>query len=155
MPLNLFLRTASPYEAETAIINLGLCIKNNASANIFNRDLDSRNYGVSRHGKVHLFDYDAVEILTDIKIRTNLDRVDGEEEIPDWFFEDGYILLPEEIDAGLGLEQRDHLRIFRNNHSDLLSPHYWQNMQQRLKAGDVPRISIYPQSTRLGPASVA
>ena len=149
VPLNLFLRSADPQEAETAIINLGHCIKNNASANIFNRDLDSRNYGVSRHGKVHLFDYDAVEILTDIKIRTNLDRIDGEEEIPDWFFEDGYILLPEEIDAGLGLENRDHLRIFRNNHSDLLSPNYWQTMQKRLKAGDVPRISIYPDTTRL------
>jgi isocitrate dehydrogenase kinase/phosphatase len=149
IPLNLYLRSAAPQDAEAAIINLGHCIKNNAAANIFNRDLDSRNYGVSRHGKVHLFDYDAVEVLADIKIRTNLDRFDGEEDIPDWFFEDGYILLPEEIDAGLGLEDRDLLRVFRAQHGDLLTPHYWQTMQKRLKAGDVPRISIYPNSSRL------
>ncbi|NNE22368.1 MAG: bifunctional isocitrate dehydrogenase kinase/phosphatase [Rhizobiales bacterium] len=149
MPLNLYLRSASPDDAEAAIINLGHCIKNNASANIFNRDLDARNYGVSRYGKVHLFDYDAVEVLGDIKIRTNLDRFDGEEDIPDWFFEDGYILLPEEIDAGLGLEDRDHLRAFRTHHGDLLTPRYWQAMQSRLRAGDVPRISIYPEAARL------
>lgn len=149
IPLNLYLRSAAPEDAEAAIINLGHCIKNNAAANIFNRDLDCRNYGVSRHGKVHLFDYDAVEVLAEIKIRTNLDRFDGEEDIPDWFFEDGYILLPEEIDAGLGLEDRNLLRVFRAHHGDLLTPHYWQTMQKRLKAGDVPRISIYPDASRL------
>ena len=35
--------------------------------------------------------------------RTNLDRFDGEEDIPEWFFESGVILLPEEIVAGLYL----------------------------------------------------
>ncbi len=151
VPLNLYLRTATRSEAHAAIINLGDCIKNNAAANIFNRDLDARNYGVSYYGKIYLFDYDAVESLTDIKIRTNLDRVEGEEDIPDWFFEDGYVFLPEEIDAGLGLEDRDLLRLFRSQHGELMTPNYWQRMQDRLRAGDVPRISVYPQSARLDP----
>jgi isocitrate dehydrogenase kinase/phosphatase len=47
-PLPVFLETATMAEAETAIVNLGYCIKNNAAANIFNKDLDARNYGVSR-----------------------------------------------------------------------------------------------------------
>ncbi|MGI9465110.1 MAG: isocitrate dehydrogenase kinase/phosphatase-domain containing protein, partial [Aestuariivirgaceae bacterium] len=106
-----------------------------------------------RYGKIYLFDYDAVEPLTDIKIRTNLDRYEGEEDIPDWFFEEGHIFLPEEIDEGLGLEDRDLLRIFRDRHGELMMPDYWQGMQRRLRAGDVPRISVYPQTSRIGPGA--
>ena len=85
VPLPVFLETASAQEARAAVVNLGTCIKNNAAANIFNKDLDGRNYGVSRILKVHLFDYDAVEPLTDIKVRTNTTRIEGEEDIPDWY----------------------------------------------------------------------
>ena len=51
MPLHLYLENAPPADAERAIVNLGYCIKNNAAANIFNKDLDARNYGVSPYGK--------------------------------------------------------------------------------------------------------
>ena len=87
------------------IVSLGTCIRNNAATNIFNKDLDSRNYGVGRYGRVFLFDYDAVEKLTDVKIRTNADREPGEEAVPDWFFEDGVIFLPEELEHGMQLAQ--------------------------------------------------
>ena len=96
-PLNIFLATAPPARAARAIANLGWCIRNNAAANVFNRDFDARNYGVSRYLKVYLYDYDAVEPLTDVKVRTNADRCEGEEDIPGWFFEDGVVFLPEEI----------------------------------------------------------
>ena len=77
IPLPNYLENAAPGAAETVVENLGHCIKNNAAANIFNKDLDGRNYGVSKHLKVYLFDYDALEPYTDIKIRTNQDRIDG------------------------------------------------------------------------------
>ena len=64
-PLPLYLTTAKAADARAAVINLGDCIKNNAAADIFNKDLDGRNYGVSRIRKVYLFDYDAVEPLTE------------------------------------------------------------------------------------------
>ena len=89
IPLPVFLENASESETREVIVHLGQCIRNNAATNIFNRDLDSRNYGVGRYGRVFLFDYDAVEKLTDVKIRTNLDREPGEETVPDWFFEEG------------------------------------------------------------------
>ena len=50
---------------------------------------------------MYLFDYDALETFTDVKIRSNRDRCDGEEDIPGWFFEDGVVFLPEEIEVGL------------------------------------------------------
>ncbi len=148
-PLPVFLETATQSEAETAIINLGDCIKNNAAANIFNKDLDARNYGVSRFIKIYLFDYDALEPFTDVKIRSNEDRIDGEEEPPDWYFEDGVIFLPEEIEAGLMIPNRRLRRLFRDVHGDLLTTDYWQNIQDDLRAGKVPSVRIYPKNKEL------
>lgn len=148
-PLPVFLETATEAQAETAIINLGYCIKNNAAANIFNKDLDARNYGVSRFIKVYLFDYDALEPFTDVKIRSNEGRIDGEEEPPDWFFEDGVVFLPEEIEAGLMIPNRHLRRLFRQVHGDLLSTEYWQRVQDDLREGKVPSVRIYPKSCEL------
>ena len=149
IPLPVFLETASEKDARTAVVNLGRCIKNNAAANIFNKDLDGRNYGVSRYLKVYLFDYDALEPFTEVKIRTNLDRFDGEEDVPDWFFEDGVIFLPEEIESGLRIHDRDLRRLFREKHGDLLTTTYWEELQWALLSGKVPNISTYPDSCKL------
>src|SRR5438045_9610618 len=102
------------------MINLGFCIRNNAAANVFNKDFDIRNYGVSRYLKVYLYDYDAVETLTDVKVRTNRDRCDGEEDVPSWFFEPGVTFLPEEIEAGLRGRNRQLRRVVRAADEDLL-----------------------------------
>ncbi len=108
-------------ETREVIVSLGHCIRNNAATNIFNKDLDSRNYGVGRYGRVFLFDYDAVEKLTDVKIRTNSDREPGEEAVPDWFFEDGVIFLPEELEHGMQLTNRYARRCFREENPDLMT----------------------------------
>ncbi len=149
VPLPVFLKSASREDAETAVVNLGYCIKNNMAANIYNKDLDARNYGVSRFLKVFLFDYDALEQFTDVKIRSNTDRIDGEEDIPDWYFEDGVVFLPEEIEVGLGIENRSLRRLFRAAHGDLLTTEYWERIQRDLKAGKVPRLHVYPEERRL------
>jgi len=148
-PLPVYLKTATDRQAETIMINLGYCIKNNAAANIFNKDLDARNYGVTTYSKVYLYDYDAIEILGDVKIRTNLDRMDGEEDIPDWYFEEGFVFLPEELPSGLCLADRWLRKTFENRHYALLTMDYWTEMQDRLARGEVPRVSVYPDSERI------
>ena len=148
-PLPVYLDNATAAQAETAAVNLGYCIKNNAAANIFNRDLDGRNYGVSRFSKVYLFDYDALEPFTEVKIRSNADRVDGEEDVPDWYFEDGVVFLPEEIETGLRFKERRLRRAFRAVHGDLLTVEYWQRIQRQLIDGVVPGVSVYPENQRL------
>jgi len=149
MPLNIYLQTAAGDKAHRVISNLGHCIKNNAAANLFNRDFDVRNYGVTRYLKVFLYDYDAVEALTDMKVRTNTDRVDGEEGIPDWYFEPGFVFLPEEIEAGLRVPDRELRYAFRAEHGDLLQMRYWQDMQTAHRSGQVPGIRTYPESCYL------
>lgn len=148
-PLPVYLETATDRQARTIMINLGYCIKNNAAANIFNKDLDARNYGVTAYSKVYLYDYDAIETLGDVKVRSNSDRFDGEEDIPDWYFEDGFVFLPEELPSGLCLSDRNLRRIFAREHHALLTTDYWDAMQRKLASGEVPRVSVYPDSERV------
>lgn len=148
-PLPLFLESASAADARAAVVNLGDCIKNNAAVNIFNKDLDGRNYGVSPILRVYLFDYDAVERLTDVKVRTNAGREDGEEDVPDWFFEEGTVFLPEELMSGLRIEDAELRRLFRASHPQLLNVDYWLGMQRALCEGKVPMVRSYPSERRL------
>jgi isocitrate dehydrogenase kinase/phosphatase len=149
VPLPVFLETADENATRAVMVSLGHCIRNNAATNIFNKDLDSRNYGVGRYGRVFLFDYDAVEKLTDVKIRTNTDREPGEEAVPEWFFEDGVIFLPEELEHGMQLKNDYARRCFREENSDLLGVEYWRDVQQKLMRGEVPGLRMYPDSTKL------
>jgi len=148
-PLNVFLEKAPEQKAARAMINLGFCIRNNAAANVFNKDFDARNYGVSRYLKIYLYDYDAVEALTEMKVRTNRDRCEGEEDVPGWFFEPGEVFLPEEIEAGLRVPDRTLRRAFRAAHADLMTVEYWEALQQALRAGEVPGIHAFPESCHL------
>ena len=148
-PLPVFLQNATPEEACEAIVSLGHCIKNNAAANVFNKDLDARNYGVSRFCKVFLFDYDALEPLTEVKVRSNAERFDGEDGVPDWFYEDGVVFLPEEIEAGFRIHDRGLRRLFRDVHGDLLTTGYWEDLQGDLARGRVPGIRLYPEQRKL------
>jgi isocitrate dehydrogenase kinase/phosphatase len=154
IPLPVFLENASESETREVIVNLGQCIRNNAATNIFNRDLDSRNYGVGRYGRVFLFDYDAVEQLTDVKIRTNADREPGEETVPDWFFEEGVIFLPEELQHGMQLMNRYARNCFRDENLDLLGAPYWEGVQRMLLRGEVPELQMYPDACKLGAENV-
>jgi isocitrate dehydrogenase kinase/phosphatase len=149
IPLPVYLETADEAGTQAVIASLGHCIRNNTATDIFNKDLDSRNYGVGRYGRVFLFDYDAVEKLTDVKIRTNSDREPGEEAVPDWYFEDGVIFLPEELEYGLQLKSDFARRCFRKQNADLLSVEYWQRVQQKLQRGEVPELRVYPRAARL------
>ena len=153
-PLNVFLATAPQDRAARAIVNLGYCIRNNAAANVFNKDFDARNYGVSRYLKVFLYDYDAVETLTDVKVRTNRDRLEGEEDVPGWFFEDGVVFLPEEVEVGLRVGNRALRRAFRAAHAELMTVEYWERLQQELRAGEIPGIHTFPESCYLSDPGV-
>jgi isocitrate dehydrogenase kinase/phosphatase len=149
IPLPVYLEGASEEETREVIVNLGKCIRNNAATNIFNKDLDSRNYGVGRYGAVFLFDYDAVEKLTEVKIRTNADREPGEEAVPEWVFEEGVVFLPEELQHGMQLMNRHARRCFRDENSDLLTVEYWEEVRQKLLRGEVPPLQMFPDNCRL------
>ena len=149
-PLPVYLTTASQAEKEKVMVNLGHCIKNNTAANIFNKDLDARNYGVSQYQKIYLFDYDALELFTDVKIRTNQERIEGEEDVPEWFFEDGAVFLPEEIESGLRIQDRALRRFFREVHGDLMQASVLgTNPGSAATRQRVPPVRVYPEENKL------
>ena len=84
-----------------------------------------------------------------MKVRSNADRFDGEDDVPDWFYEDGVIFLPEEIESGFRIHDRDSRRLFRDVHGDLLTTGYWERMQGDLERGQVPSIRLYPEERKL------
>ena len=92
-----------------------------------------------------MFDYDALEQFTDVKIRTNQNQFEGEEDIPEWFFEDGVIFLPEEIESGLRIPNRSLRQLFREVHGDLLQVDYYERIQDELRLGKVPSARVYPE----------
>jgi isocitrate dehydrogenase kinase/phosphatase len=149
VPLPVYLATSGENETRAVIVSLGHCIRNNAATNIFNKDLDSRNYGVGRYGRVFLFDYDAVERLIDVKIRTNADIEPGEEGVPSWFFEDGVVFLPEELEHGMQFKNDFARRCFRQLNGDLMTLEYWIRVQEILKADELPELRMYPESAKL------
>jgi isocitrate dehydrogenase kinase/phosphatase len=149
VPLPVYLETSGADETRAVIVSLGDCIRNNAATNIFNKDLDSRNYGVGRYGRVFLFDYDAVEKLIDVKIRSNADLEPGEEGVPEWFFEEGVIFLPEELEHGMQFKNDHARRCFRQVNRDLTTVEYWAGVQAMLRADEVPELRMYPESARL------
>ncbi len=152
VPVPLYLERCTREEAEIVVIRLGQCIRNNAATGVFNRDLDGRNYGVSDLRFVYLFDYDAILPLSDVKVRTNADREMGEEDVPDWFFEEGPVFLPEELEAHLRLPDKGLRRLFREAHGELFTAEYWLRMQRLLAEGRVARVRTYPRSAQLDPA---
>jgi isocitrate dehydrogenase kinase/phosphatase len=149
IPVPLYLAECGPEAAERVVIRLGQCIRNNAASNVLNRDLDGRNYGVSSLRFVYLFDYDAIEPLTAVKVRSNAHREAGEEDVPDWVFEDGVVFVPDELELHLRLPGRALRRLFRAAHGELLTAAWWERMQARLRAGEVPRVRTYPRSCEL------
>ena len=102
-----------------------------------------------------LFDYDAVEKLTEVKIRTNLDREPGEEAVPDWFFEEGVVFLPEELQHGMQLMNRHARKCFREENLDLLGSSIGSGCRKSCLRGEVPELQMFPDSCKLdeGPAA--
>ena len=88
---------------------------------------------------MYLYDYDAVEILT-ARQGTHQPRphLRARRTFPSWFFEQGVVFLPEEIEVGLRVGNRTLRRAFRAVHGDLMTVEYWERLQQTLRAGEVP-----------------
>jgi isocitrate dehydrogenase kinase/phosphatase len=69
-PLNVYLQSASPRDAEAAVQDYGNAIRELAIANVFPGDMLFRNFGLTRYGRVVFYDYDEIEHLTDCVFRS-------------------------------------------------------------------------------------
>jgi isocitrate dehydrogenase kinase/phosphatase len=146
-PLNLYLRDADEDAAREAVIDYGNAIKDLAAADIFTGDMLLKNFGVTRNGRVICYDYDELCLLSECSFRHLPEPRSIEEEFAaePWFFVGEKDVFPEEFRAFLVPPGR--LRdAFLQNHGELLTVEFWQEVQRRLAGGEVVDVFPYRRS---------
>jgi len=142
-PLNLFLRETDEWTARQAVLDFGKALRDLAVTNTFPGDMLTKNFGVTRHGRVIFYDYDELTRVTDCVFRDmpsaryDEDETSGEPT----FYVGPNDIFPEEFLPFLGLPGR--LReVFLNAHGELLTGRFWRDVQERVRAGEI--VDIYP-----------
>jgi isocitrate dehydrogenase kinase/phosphatase len=149
-PLNLYLHEADAAAAHAAVIDYGYALKDLAATNIFPGDILLKNFGVTRHGRVVFYDYDELCLLTACTFRALPQPRSQAEELAaePWFVVGEHEVFPEELRSFLGL-QGSFRELFMHYHADLFEVRFWQQIQMRLRAGEVLDIFPYDQRKRL------
>ncbi|MDP2881036.1 MAG: bifunctional isocitrate dehydrogenase kinase/phosphatase [Azonexus sp.] len=152
-PLNIHLdrmeRANNIQGLENAIKEYGSAIREMAQANIFPGDMLWKNFGVTRFGRVVFYDYDEIEYMTDCNFRKIPPAPDFETEMSGevWYAVAKNDVFPEEFSTFL-LASPTLRKIFHKHHTDLLSPKFWQDSQQKIRDGHVEDFFPYPQELR-------
>lgn len=154
-PLNLYLRSATPEQAELAVIEYGQAIRDLAYTNIFAGDLLLKNFGVTRHDRVIFYDYDELCYVTDCRFRDLPEATSDEDEMraESWFYVADNDVFPETFMRFLGFEEPLR-QVFLDKHGELLEAGWWRALQQRLSAGEVVEVLPYhPHRVRVASSS--
>lgn len=151
-PLDVFLADADPASAEHALLDYGTAIKELAAHNIFAGDLLWKNFGVTRFGRLVLYDYDEIRPLLDCSFRPIPPARSWEDELssqPYWAVRDNDV-FPEEWVPFVAPRRPPALReAFLQAHGDLFTAAWWRAMQEDLVAGRV-RVNL-PYEPRAAP----
>ena len=153
-PLNLFFAGADEQAAITVACDYGQAIKDLAASNIFPGDLLTKNFGLTRRGRVVFYDYDELCFLTDCNFRELPQSRTYEEEISaePWFSVRDNDIFPEEFPRFLAFPDCARNELMKQ-HGDLFRPQFWVQTQGRLRAGELPHIFAYKPERRLRPAT--
>ena len=148
-PLNLYVDDANEDQLESAMIEYGNAIKELAVANIFPGDLLTKNFGVTRHGRVIFYDYDEIELLEDCHFRKkpiprNIREMMASEP---WYSIEPMDIFPEEF-LPFMLSRPEHQKIFLRYHKDLLDADYWQSVQKNFREGNYSHVYPYSKDIR-------
>jgi isocitrate dehydrogenase kinase/phosphatase len=143
-PLNLYIRSSTPEQAELAVIDYGQCIRDLAYTNIFAGDLLLKNFGVTRHARVIFYDYDELCSVTECRFRDVPQAASDEDEMraESWFYVGESDVFPETFLKFLGFEGRIR-EVFLEKHGEILDAGWWRALQERLSAGDLVEVLPY------------
>ena len=143
-PLNLYVRSALPEQAELAVVDYGQAIRDLAYSNIFAGDLLLKNFGVTRHGRVIFYDYDELCRVTDCRFRDLPEATNDEDEMraESWFYVADNDVFPQTFLRFLGFEGRMR-EVFLEKHGEILEAGWWRALQLRLGSGDVVEVLPY------------
>ena len=147
IPLNLYLEQVGKDEKARIMKDYGQALKDIIAANIFPGDMLLKNFGVTRHKRVIFYDYDEVQYLLDVNFRA----LPKAKSIDDALYSDVSVapgdVFPEQISTYVTAqpELRD---LLLKSHPELMDPAYWQQMQQRIRAGQFDDVFPYPDGMR-------
>jgi isocitrate dehydrogenase kinase/phosphatase len=149
-PLDVYLKEAPIDAAREAATDFGRAIKDLAASNIFSGDFFLKNFGVTRHGRVVSYDYDELDLLTDLRFGRMPEPSSEQEALAaePWFHVADNDVFPEEFRTYLRLP-RGLDDTFTRYHADLFEPDFWEQTQARLRAGEVIDVFAYSPSRRL------
>ena len=148
IPLDIYLRQNKNQKAIKHIINdYGLAIKELINANIFPGDLLLKNFGVTNNKRVVFYDYDEIVAMDKVNFRYIPKALTLEQEMASqpWYHVADNDVFPEEFCQFL-FTKPNIKKYFQTYHSDLLSPEYWQEVQQKIKNGTA--LSVLPYSDK-------
>jgi isocitrate dehydrogenase kinase/phosphatase len=149
-PLNLFLAEVDEWTARQAVLDFGRALRDLAVTNTFPGDLLTKNFGVTRHGRVTFYDYDELTRVTDCVFRDIPTPRHEEDEMSaePTFYVGEHDIFPEEFLPFLGI--RGRLReVFLQAHGELLTGRWWREVQERIRAGEIVDIYAYREEQRL------
>jgi isocitrate dehydrogenase kinase/phosphatase len=146
-PLNLYLNDANEEDARKALRDYGRAIKQLASANIFPGDLLLKNFGVTRVKRVVFYDYDEIELVTDCNFRHIPEAKTYEQEMASepWYSVRPNDIFPEEF-PGFLMRSGPNLTYLREIHGEIFDADFWNDLKQRLQAGEI--MDVYPYRTK-------
>jgi isocitrate dehydrogenase kinase/phosphatase len=149
-PLNLFFRENEAKATAAAGRDYGQSIKDLAASNIFPGDLLTKNFGVTRHGRVVFYDYDELCFLTDCHFRKLPEARTPEEEIAaePWFSVRENDIFPEEFLQFLAFP-KPALAALVEHHREIFSADFWRAIQLQIRAGEIPEVFPYKAERRL------
>ncbi len=148
-PLDVYLQRADSTQARKALFEYGQAIRELAGANVFPGDLLTKNFGVTRFGRVVFYDYDEIAPLEECTFRhLPTPRHDDEETSGEpWFFVGPHDIFPEEFPQFI-FASPDHRNIALAEHGDLFTPEFWKQKQEQLKTGIEDEVFPYPHARR-------
>ncbi len=151
-PLNLFFNGADEHAAIAGACDYGQAIKDLAGSNIFPGDLLTKNFGLTRRGRVVFYDYDELCFLTDCNFRELPQSQSYEEEMAaePWFSVRENDIFPEEFPRFLAFPERAREEMMKQ-HGDLFHPQFWRDTQEKLRAAELPDVFPYGPERRLMP----
>lgn len=156
VPLNMYVRQRPDEEAMAAAVEYGQAIEDLAACNIFPGDLLIKNFGVTRHGRVALYDYDELTELTEMTFRDIPEaRFEEDEMRAEPFFAVGSKdVFPEEFPNFLGMPSKPKAALIEA-HGEMFTASWWRGIQARVREGKIVEFPPYPADRRLrdGPST--
>ena len=148
-PLNLFIAAADDAQRSRAVRDYGDAIRELAAVNIFPGDLLSKNFGMTRYGRVVFYDYDEIEYLVDCRFRRIPVQPPGFDDMSGdvWYAVGPHDVFPEEFATFL-LTDPNVREAFAAHHGELLDATWWQACQEGLLRSDLAEVLSYPSRVR-------